>query len=241
MLALFPPPLLWTTTTSLEESISHNHEQQQSYVYKDTEYKLSQPQDHDQHRFPKLASFNGDPAMVVKKLNHNASERDRRTKMNTLYSSLRSVLPAADQTKKLSVPATVSRVLKYIPQLQEQVEGLLQKKAELLSNFSRQGDVNYLEKQSKNAAGKSSSAVSATWLNDREVTLHMTTYKFHNCSVSEILLYLEDNGLLLLNASSFESFEGRVFYNLHVQVEGTNKLDCEFSSEKVMSLIEKRE
>ena len=111
MLALFPP-LLWTTTTSLEEiSISHmNHEQQQqqqSYVYKDAETSKSylrvapsQPQDHDHdhHRFPKSESFSGDPAMVVKKLNHNASERDRRKKMNTLYSSLRSLLPAADQT-----------------------------------------------------------------------------------------------------------------------------------------------
>jgi hypothetical protein len=91
MLALFPP-LLWMTTTSLEEiSISHNHEQQ-SYVYKDTEtldsylrVAPSQPQDHDHHRLPKSASFSGDPAMVVKKLNHNASERDRRKKMNTLY------------------------------------------------------------------------------------------------------------------------------------------------------------
>ena len=111
MLALFPP-LLWTTTTSLEEiSISHNHEQQQqqSYVYKDAKTSESylrvapsQPQDHyhdhDDHRFPKSASFSCDPAIVVKKLNHNASERNLRKKMNTLYSSLRSLLLAADQT-----------------------------------------------------------------------------------------------------------------------------------------------
>nr|WCO08317.1 hypothetical protein [Suaeda aralocaspica] len=37
------------------------------------------------------------PAVVLlaKKLNHNASERDRRKKINTMYSSLRSLLPAA--------------------------------------------------------------------------------------------------------------------------------------------------
>ncbi|OMO81682.1 hypothetical protein CCACVL1_12298, partial [Corchorus capsularis] len=35
---------------------------------------------------------------MVKKLNHNASERDRRKKINNLYSSLRSLLPAAAQT-----------------------------------------------------------------------------------------------------------------------------------------------
>lgn len=110
-------------------------------------------------------------------------------------------------------------MLKNIPQLQDQVEGMLQKKAVLLSNFSRQGHVNCQEEtQCKNAAGKSSSAVSASRLNDREVTLQITTCELHNCSLSEILLYLEENGLLLFNASSFESFGGRVFYNLHFQV-----------------------
>lgn len=40
----------------------------------------------------------GDDATVVKKLNHNASERDRRKRINSLYSSLFSLLPASDQT-----------------------------------------------------------------------------------------------------------------------------------------------
>ncbi|KAJ7972130.1 Transcription factor ORG2 [Quillaja saponaria] len=54
----------------------------------------------------------GDTHMAVKmKLNHNASERDRRKK------------------KKLSIPATVSRaLLKYLPELQQQVEELINKK-----------------------------------------------------------------------------------------------------------------
>ena len=36
--------------------------------------------------------------VVTKKLNHNASERDRRKKINSLFSSLRSCLPASDQS-----------------------------------------------------------------------------------------------------------------------------------------------
>lgn len=36
--------------------------------------------------------------VVIKKLNHNASERDRRRKINTMFSSLRSCLPATDQS-----------------------------------------------------------------------------------------------------------------------------------------------
>lgn len=38
-----------------------------------------------------------DPSMV-RKLHHNATERDRRKKINHLYFSLRSLLPAVDQT-----------------------------------------------------------------------------------------------------------------------------------------------
>lgn len=36
--------------------------------------------------------------VVMKKLNHNASERDRRRKINAMFSSLRSCLPATDQS-----------------------------------------------------------------------------------------------------------------------------------------------
>ena len=36
--------------------------------------------------------------VVAKKLNHNASERDRRKKINNLYSTLRDLLPATDYT-----------------------------------------------------------------------------------------------------------------------------------------------
>jgi len=43
------------------------------------------------------AVMNGE-AMMVKKLNHNACERDRWKKINSLYSALRSLLPSADQT-----------------------------------------------------------------------------------------------------------------------------------------------
>ena len=35
--------------------------------------------------------------VLEKKLNHNASERDRRRKLNALYSSLRALLPLSDQ------------------------------------------------------------------------------------------------------------------------------------------------
>ena len=47
----------------------------------------------------------------VKKLNHNASERDRRKKINSLYSSLRSLLPATDQRVRFSFYLNMNKYL----------------------------------------------------------------------------------------------------------------------------------
>ncbi|GMN60898.1 hypothetical protein TIFTF001_029993, partial [Ficus carica] len=109
-------------------------------------------------------TITGDPTMI-KKLSHNANERDRRKTINSLYSSLRSLLPVSDQMKKLSNPATVLRVLKYIPELEKQVKALIQKKEELFSSISRKLDVVNEERQKKSSAWRSLSAVSASRLN----------------------------------------------------------------------------
>lgn len=54
-----------------------------------------------------LLAISCDPKMV-KKLNHNASERNRRQKMNDLYSSLGSLLPEADRTVTIRSFSSVS-------------------------------------------------------------------------------------------------------------------------------------
>ncbi|XP_034703429.1 transcription factor ORG2-like isoform X1 [Vitis riparia] len=238
----FSPPLFPTLGWPLEDPISHA----QNYIYGETETSesflhlpSSQPQVELNCSTP-YAAVSGNPTMV-KKLNHNVSERDRRKKINSLYSSLRSLLPSADQAKKLSIPSTVSRVLKYIPELQRQVERLIQKKEEFLSKISREGDLIHLENQRNGALGSSLSAVSARRLNDREIVVQISTFKVHESPLSEVLLNLEEDGLLVINASSFESFGGRVFYNLHLQVEGTQGMECELLSEKLLSLCERRE
>ena len=120
--------------------------------------------------------------------------------------------------KKLSIPSTVSRVVKYIPELQQQVERLIRKKEELLSKISRQGDVIHQENQRNGTLGSSFASVSATMLSDREIVVQISTFKAHESPLSELLLNLEEYGLVVINASSFESFGGRVFYNLHLQV-----------------------
>ncbi|XP_011000433.1 PREDICTED: transcription factor ORG2-like [Populus euphratica] len=244
---LYPISLFSTFGWPLEETISH----EQHCSFRDgetpesfTHFPPSQP---DVRQLDRSTSFtahsgSGDPSMV-KKLNHNASERDRRKKINSLYSSLRSLLPAADRRKKLSIPCTVSRVIEYIPQLQQEVERLIQMKEELLSKLSRQADdLTHQENQRKGTMYSSLSSVSASRLSDREVAVQISTNKLPRSPLSEILVNLEEAGLLLINSSFFESLGGRVFYNLHLQaMEGTYTVECEALNERLVSLCEKRE
>ncbi|GMY19375.1 transcription factor ORG2-like isoform X1 [Fagus crenata] len=247
MLAL-SPSLASTIGWYFENHTSHdNHDQ--NFVHGDhserfdsiLHFSTSQTQFELDQTMPQTAICRDQN--MFKKLDHNASERDRRKKMNGLYSSLRSLLPEADQTKKLSIPVTVSRVVKYIPELQQQVMGLIQKKEELLSRTTRQGDETHEEEQpAKSIARSTSIAVWASHLDDRQIVVQISSdSKVHKTPLSDILLNLEEDGLLVLNASSFESQGGKVFCNLHLQVENTHKLECEILSEKLISLYDKRE
>ncbi|KAI4300878.1 hypothetical protein L6164_034205 [Bauhinia variegata] len=240
MLALSPP--LFSTTgwlLELEEAINHN----QNNLYNDTE--TSDHYSFPEQPRPEVGLERSTPpspaATVVKKLNHNASERDRRKKINSLYSSLRSLLPKADQMKKLSIPGIISRVLKYVPDLQQEVEGLVKKKEDLVMKISRKGGVATKESQRKIALRNSFFAVSTSRLNDCEAFIQISSIKAHKTPLSEVLLCLEKEGPLLLNASSFETFGRRGFYNLHFQVEKSYKLDSDILSEKLMSIYEKKE
>ncbi|KAL5059238.1 hypothetical protein RYX36_030842 [Vicia faba] len=182
------------------------------------------------------------PKLMVKKLNHNASERNRRKKVNNLISALRSLLPAEDQMKKMSIPVTISRVLKYIPELQKEVEGLTKKKEELLSRISRQDYAVNKESQRKIIPNNynSSFVVSTSRLNDNELVIHISSHEAYKIQLSEILMCLENNGLLLLNSSSSKTFGGRLFYNLHFQVEKTQSLECDVLIEKLLLIYEKQ-
>ncbi|XP_022153928.1 transcription factor bHLH101-like isoform X2 [Momordica charantia] len=176
---------------------------------------------------------------MAKKLSHNASERDRRKKINSLYSSLRALLPSADQMK-LSNPATISRILSYIPELQQQVEGLMRKKEELMGAMTGQEVEGGEERKAKKcAASSSSSVISASRVSQQEMAVQISTdiNDGHRNSLSEILVWLEEEGLSLLNASSFETFDGKVFHNLHVQMESSCRMEPEMLSNKLLGMF----
>ncbi|KAL3534591.1 hypothetical protein ACH5RR_003052 [Cinchona calisaya] len=175
-----------------------------------------------------------DQAKTAQKLDHNASERDRRKRINSLYYSLCCLLPPAHQEKKLSIPATVSRVLKYIPELQKEVESLILQKECLMTKISEQENSSPFKKQ----RNFGSSNVSAIRLGDREVMVQISSMKFNRCSYADVVSSLEQDGLLLLNSSCFESVGERVFYNLHLEMRGAQVMDLEGLKKKLLSLYE---
>ncbi|XP_042477769.1 transcription factor ORG2-like [Macadamia integrifolia] len=177
----------------------------------------------------------------IKKLNHNASERDRRKKLNSIYASLRATLPGIDQTRQLSIPATISRALKYIPELQNQVEKLKQRKQEILSCVYKKGNRNGVDNQSKGVVRKSIPSVSVSQVDEKQVMIQICASKNMRNPISDILLDLEEEGLELFNVSSTASSGEVQFYNLHLQAKENQSLNFELLSQKLLSMCESRE
>ncbi|XP_037415894.1 protein IRON-RELATED TRANSCRIPTION FACTOR 2-like [Triticum dicoccoides] len=143
-----------------------------------------------------------------RKMSHNAYERDRRKQLNEQYSSLRSLLPDDDHTKKMSIPTTVSRVINYIPELQKEVDRLEKKKEELRRASCEQGAMR------QNTAP----IVSATCLDDREIMVQVSLVSTMAGALpmSKCIKVLENQGLRLINSST-SAFQNRTFYSLHLQ------------------------
>ncbi|KAL8172184.1 hypothetical protein V2J09_023988 [Rumex salicifolius] len=165
-----------------------------------------------------------------KKQDHNASERIRRMKINGLYSSLRSLLPSTDQTKKLSIPVTVGRAIKYIPELQNQVQELIEKKEKLLprattSVFSQA----YINKTSiSSSSSVMPISVEAIQLGNGEISIQISALKSNAIvvPVSEVLRELEEeDDVVVVDVSSSESSVGRVFHRIHLMVRWINTRD----------------
>ncbi|KAF0901030.1 hypothetical protein E2562_037573 [Oryza meyeriana var. granulata] len=171
-----------------------------------------------------------------RKLSHNAYERDRRKQLNELYSSLRALLPDADHTKKLSIPTTVSRVLKYIPELQKQVENLERKKKNLTMNASCKPGV--LGSQMNESTAP---IVSATCINDMEIMVQVSFLSNVAGSIlplSKCIKVLENEGLHLISSSTSSGFGNRTFYSLHLQrSEGTINEECPAFCERLEKVI----
>ncbi|KAL6900951.1 hypothetical protein ACP4OV_005627 [Aristida adscensionis] len=172
-----------------------------------------------------------------RKLSHNAYERGRRKQVNELYSSLRSLLPDADHTKKLSIPTTVSRVIKYIPELQKQVESLERRKKELTDSNCKPG---VLMDTSEGEAP----VVSATCINDTDIMVQVSLLSNATSTtlpLSKCIQLLENEGLHLISSSTHSTFENRTFYSLQFQKSGrTMSKDCPAFCDELERILRKK-
>ncbi|KAI3788340.1 hypothetical protein L2E82_01101 [Cichorium intybus] len=196
----------------------------------------------------------GNPKNVSKKLNHNASERDRRKKVNSLYAFLRSLLPmSSDQKKKVSIPGTVSCALEYIPELQKEVRALKNKKEKLLlcsapTNIIGGEHLEIRNRSPKEATIQTISSVvsSVCVLGDKVVIQLISSDDYMNNNkdignLSKVLEYLqeEEDGLVLLNATILKCFgEMRFLNTLYLQVQGDHQIEAEKLKGKLCSLYQ---
>ena len=117
--------------------------------------------------------------------------------------------------KKLSVSATVSHALNYIPELQEQVKQLIKKKDDLSFQISGQKDLVYADQNGNPEKGgtRYASTVSATRLGETEVIMvQISSLQTVKCSFGNLLGGIEEDGLVLMDASSSRSQGERLFY-----------------------------
>ncbi|XP_043692861.1 transcription factor ORG2-like [Telopea speciosissima] len=202
------------TWTGKDPLLNYNFGETQGFESSSSQFPSLQPQ---MESIPSSAISNDQAS--IKKLNHNASERDRRKKLNSIYASLRATLPGVDQTRQLSIPATISRALKYIPELQNQVEKLKQRKQEILSCVYKKGNRNGMDNQSKGIVRKSIPSVSVSQIDEKQVMIQICASKNMRSTLSEVLLDLEEEGLEIFNVSSSASSGEVEFYNLHLQMK----------------------
>ncbi|KAK4725421.1 hypothetical protein R3W88_028200 [Solanum pinnatisectum] len=210
------------------------------------------PLSHHQQQCSKKSEFDVDELgaerlLMEKKLNHNASERNRRKKMNFLYTTLRSLLPPTNkhQKKKLSFPATVSYVQEYIPELKKEIERLSKTKDLLLSKKSNYSLLQIDDNKRKLIMGGTSSnssttSICATQLSNGQVLVQISTTQENDFTISQVSASLEEDGLILLNASSFKSFGDKVFHSLHFQMQGPIEMDIQILKMKLLVMCEKR-
>ncbi|TMW89258.1 hypothetical protein EJD97_017436 [Solanum chilense] len=186
---------------------------------------------------------------MEKKLNHNASERNRRKKMNFLYSTLRSLLPPPTnkhQKKKLSFPATVSYVQEYIPELKKEIERLSKTKDLLLSKKSNYSLLKIDDNNNRKliiggtSCNSSTTSICASQLSNAQVLVQISTTQENNFPISQVFASLEEDGLILLNASTFKSFGDKIFHSLHFQMQGPIEMDIQILKTKLLVMCEKR-
>ncbi|GLJ50444.1 hypothetical protein SUGI_1074840 [Cryptomeria japonica] len=180
-----------------------------------------------------------------KKLSHNAHERNRRRKQNGLYAQLQALLPNPNGKRKLSIPKTVCRALKYIPELRNEIAKLRSQRDKLL----------IIKRISERAVVASKSKANREHLHSHDgsicfppnVTVNSAASKYSEMLVtiytcraalleSSLLVLMEREGLEVMDASTFFSTD-TTCYILRLQMVRST-VDIDVLQKKILFLCE---
>lgn len=188
---------------------------------------------------------------------HNARERHRRKTLKVLYSQLRSLLPNLNPKRKLSIPNTVCRVLKYIPELRNEIEKTSRERDELLAAAKRsisesspvtskfaskteaEGLIDFM--QSPPPPANLASPDHPTVTVNTELGNSQMIIAIYKCRLgflfSRVLKLLEKEGLNVLNASTYLS-QDKVCHDLHLEmIAGRSEVDTNLLQKKLFILL----
>lgn len=178
-----------------------------------------------------------------KKLWHNANERDRRKKLNALYSQLQLLIPNINTKGKLYNPTVVCGALNYIPQLLSQIKELRRQRDELLTTkrISESSIFNVAGAECHTdlfqySAHRNSPVITVNRGFGRSLAISINTCNVSGLVFSTLLLLLEQEGMEVLNASKFVAGEN-LCYTLHLQMTaGRCNFDTAVLRNKIMFL-----
>ncbi|XP_020275582.1 transcription factor bHLH101-like isoform X2 [Asparagus officinalis] len=169
----------------------------------------------------------------MKKSTHNEYERDRRKKLNKLYSSLRELLPEKDQ-RKLSIPCTIAHVLEYIPKLQKHIKRLQRKKEELLSRVPSNDYSSICNKERM-----INPVISAVFLSKKEIMIQICILNKQSAATpfSKVVNILEREGFRLLNATTLTTHDDKTIYSLHLQAKEAMRMENQNFFEQLVNFL----
>ncbi|XP_073025252.1 transcription factor bHLH160-like [Primulina eburnea] len=167
---------------------------------------------------------------VAKKMVHNAKERIRRMKINASFLAIRALLPDSRRSKKRwSAPSIVDRVLKYIPELQNEIQELDSKKQ---SYQQHESSSKKNENPTSNLDEDRSISISRVDRNEAIVQICMPRNDERKDSVfANMLRKVEDEGYFINSASTLGVCESRICHHLHIQVNGNLSEDEDYVEE----------
>jgi len=116
----------------------------------------------------------------------------------------------------------------------------MKKKEELSFQISGQRDLVYTDQNSKSEEGVTSyaSTVSSTRLSETEVMVQISSLQTEKCSFGNVLSGVEEDGLVLVGASSSRSHGERLFYSMHLQIKN-GQVNSEELGDRLLYLYEK--